>query len=174
MEGKTCKKCNLKKAHIYFHKFKKSKDGLYDWCKSCKKEYDILYRKSDKIQGIYNSEEYKQRKIVYKNTVPELRLLYSAKARAQGHNLEFNLSVEDIIIPKSCPLLNTKIDITVGEGRKWNAPSVDRIDNTKGYVKGNVWIISRLANTMKFIATKEQLKTFCKNTLKLINNGTIR
>lgn len=173
MDGKLCTKCGIKKTAIYFHKFKGSKDGLYDWCKPCKKEYDTLYRQSEKIQGIYKSIEYKQKKIIYKNTVPEIRLFSSARARAKNANLEFSISLEDIIIPENCPLTGEKLNTIIGMGLNWNAPSVDRIDNSKGYIKGNVWIISRLANTMKSIANKLQLKIFCENTLKLIENGTI-
>jgi hypothetical protein len=45
-----------------------------------------------------------------------------------------------------------------GSGGIANSPSLDRIDPTKGYVKGNVWIISSKANTFKSYATHEELK----------------
>lgn len=81
----------------------------------------------------------------------------SAKRRANEFNLEFNLDLEDIIIPDICPVLG--IHLFVGEKTmSINSPSIDRIDNTKGYIKGNIKIISMKANTLKSDATIEQLK----------------
>jgi hypothetical protein len=53
---------------------------------------------------------------------------------------------------------------------KDNSPSIDRIDNTKGYIKGNVIVMSTLANAMKNKASFEQLKSFSTNILKLVNH----
>ena len=39
-----------------------------------------------------------------------------------------------------------------------NSPSFDRIDPTKGYVKGNVIIVSNKANVIKSNATVEELE----------------
>lgn len=47
------------------------------------------------------------------------------------------------------------------------SPSIDRKDSSKGYIKGNVWVISSIANRMKWNATKEQLLTFCQGVLSL-------
>lgn len=40
------------------------------------------------------------------------------------------------------------------------------IDPTKGYIKGNVEVMSSLANTMKSKATPEQLLHFAQEILK--------
>jgi hypothetical protein len=39
-----------------------------------------------------------------------------------------------------------------------SSPSLDRIDSSKGYVKGNVRVISHRANLLKNNATVEELK----------------
>ena len=45
------------------------------------------------------------------------------------------------------------------------SPSLDRIDSTKGYVPGNVWVISNKANRMKSNAAAEELIIFAKSVL---------
>lgn len=103
---------------------------------------------------------------------PRYRLWYGAKARAQDKNLEFNIDLDDIIIPEKCPILN--IPLCVHEEKAaFDSYSLDRIDSSKGYVKGNVAVISRLANTMKNDATREELELFCKNILNYVDRKDI-
>ncbi len=78
----------------------------------------------------------------------EFVLWSHAKARAKHSGLDFTLELSDVYIPAVCPLL----DIPLKRDRQItspDSPSLDRIDPTKGYVKGNVWVISHKANTMK-------------------------
>jgi hypothetical protein len=94
-------------------------------------------------------------------------ILNQAKARAKKKNLDFNLSAEDIVLPERCKYLDVPLTNIQGYGVVWENYSIDRIDNNKGYIKGNVEIISRKANSMKNMATKEELVTFAKNILKV-------
>ena len=105
-------------------------------------------------------------------TTPEQYLWYKTKQKAyknKKHRIKdviFNLLPEDIFIPKYCPYLNLELKF---EGCTYDNSyyNIDRIDSSLGYIKGNVQIISRLANLMKTNATINQLITFSENVLKL-------
>lgn len=72
----------------------------------------------------------------------------NAKTRAKLSGLAFDLELEDLQVPVVCPVFGTNLVRGVGK-RTEDSPSLDRIDNTKGYTKDNVWIISYKANEMK-------------------------
>ena len=97
----------------------------------------------------------------------ELRMYNTSKQRAKKRNINFTIIKEDIVIPKFCPLLGIPITNIMGKGRQQTNASLDRLDNTKGYTKDNIQIISDLANRMKQDATPEQLITFAKNILQI-------
>lgn len=102
--------------------------------------------------------------------VKRKQLLAVKKAQAKKLGLEFNLSEGDLVYPETCPVLG--IPLEHGEGVLWdNSPTIDRIDPKQGYVKGNVQVISLLANRMKNSATPEQLLAFASwvnNTYGLV------
>ena len=95
---------------------------------------------------------------------PEKILLLSAKNRAKKKGEAFSITEEDIIIPINCPVLNEPLEKifkpTGKRGAAAYAPSLDRIDNTKGYEKGNIQVISYKANSMKNSASPKQLLRF--------------
>jgi len=93
----------------------------------------------------------------------EYRMLTRAKSRARIGNIPFNLTLEDISIPDTCPLLGIPIEVQPKKGYHPNSPSLDKIIPKKGYIKGNVWVISNRANTLKNDATLTELKTLVEN-----------
>ena len=104
----------------------------------------------------------------YRENHRELILLGQARYRAKRKGIKFNLEVSDIKIPKNCPVL--KIPLTKGGsngGPRGGSPSLDRINNKKGYVKGNVQVISHKANTMKHCATNKELLLFASWVKKI-------
>lgn len=80
----------------------------------------------------------------------------AARTRAKAKNIPFDITVEDIgQVPSTCPILN--IPLKAG-AKSNNSPSLDRIIPSLGYVKGNIWIISSLANSIKGSKSLEDLR----------------
>ena len=96
-----------------------------------------------------------------KSLRPEWKMHQRAKQRCKENGREFNLEVSDIVIPDICPVLGIKLNMNSGKsGAYRNSPSLDRVDNNKGYTKDNIQVISQLANAMKCHASNEELHRF--------------
>lgn len=90
----------------------------------------------------------------------------NVRKRAKARGMEFDLDLSDLEVPEVCPVFNVPFVLNATWANCDFSPSVDRIDSSKGYVKGNVQVISRLANCMKWTATPEQLVAFSTAMLK--------
>lgn len=87
------------------------------------------------------------------------KMLRSARERAKAAGLPFNITLDDIIIPKVCPVLGIEITPGIGTGRaRPGSPSLDRIIPELGYVRGNVIVTSHRANTLKNNATVREMR----------------
>ena len=126
--------------------------------------------KARKENYYIDQEETLQKKTKYNLQNPERVILHRVRCRAKKHNVPFELELKDIVIPTHCSILGIPIIVekrTHGKkGPKASSPSVDRIDNTKGYVRGNIQIISNKANIMKHNASPEELVLFALWVLK--------
>lgn len=93
---------------------------------------------------------------------PAKCLYYGAKQRAKDKGLPFGiLSEDDIRVPAKCPVLG--IDLIPGVGRLTDhSPTLDRIVPDKGYVPGNVVVVSMRANRLKSNATIQELVALAK------------
>lgn len=118
---------------------------------------------SQKITQLQLSKYFDDIDNIPKNIEKEICL--RSKNNAKKRKCEFNLKPEDIVIPTHCIYLNLKLSFNKKDNKEPFYYSIDRIDSTKGYIKGNVQIISLLANTMKNCATKEQLINFANGIL---------
>lgn len=104
---------------------------------------------------------------------PEAVMLRSAKHRAKKHGIPFDLEKSDIEIPELCPVFGIPLVCNAGSGSaKQNSPSLDKITPELGYVKGNIQVISNLANVMKHDASPEQLVLFAEWVLKTYKGDT--
>lgn len=98
-------------------------------------------------------------------------IIRNVKFSAKRRKIDFDLKFEDLELPTHCPILNIELKyIKENCGNYFNHATLDRIDNSKGYIKGNVIILSRLANVMKNEADFNQLELFALNIQTLINS----
>jgi hypothetical protein len=150
-----CKK--LLTQNLFSYKIKEDpSQGVRDRCKSC--------------SAIKAAKERERRKNNWKYQ-PAVAMYHNSKQRAKKAGLEHTITVDDIIIPDYCPVLGVKLDI--GDRKKHgNAPSIDRVDNTKGYTKENIMIVSNRLNMLKNDATINELIMIGKfyQNLKEIKN----
>lgn len=173
----TCPVCGRELDVSEFRTYSKSKTGRYWMCNDCYKYHSELNDGQDKnyfrklrikLCPEYREEISEQKRKSRLNNY-EAEIYRKCRYRAEQRGLEFNLDISDIVIPDVCPIL--EVPFVYGDKGDYSySPSIDRIDNSKGYVKGNIQIISMKANTMKNSATLEELYKFCKNILRYSPN----
>jgi hypothetical protein len=140
---KWCPKCKTFKILDLFQNDKTTTDTKSAYCRECKKNYSLVWKAN-------SSTKY---------------LLRQAKGNARKKNFEFSIDESDISIPEKCPVLDIPLSLDIGGD---NSPSVDRIDSDKGYIKGNVRVISWRANNLKSnskIWEMEQIIKYMKGLL---------
>lgn len=161
---KQCTKCKQMLPVKMFCKKMTSKDGLDSWCRSCM---------SQQKSSWYNNGGREKRKAYVKaNPVQSItaQLTKAARARAKEKNIPFDIDLdyvrsmvgENAELASHCPVFGMPLDWSRqrGNGSRAlpNSPSIDRIDPERGYVKGNIKIISFRANQIKSDASHQELK----------------
>ena len=90
-----------------------------------------------------------------------------AKQRAKKRGTPFSISYKDIVIPDKCPFLGIPLHRNKLKENRDSSPSLDCIESSKGYVQGNIRVISHKANTMKSNSTLEEFEMMAKNWREL-------
>lgn len=145
-QHKCCSTCGetLPIARFSYQVRGNPSSGRRDYCKSCGRGEIVKARRA-------RNWTHKAAHVLYRNSLQ----------RAKRSGLEHTLTLSDIHIPDTCPVLGIPL---FREGRdSWmNAPSLDRIDNEKGYTKENVIVVSRRANILKKDAKINELVLMAK------------
>lgn len=123
--------------------YKKHRDSL----RQAYKEYHASHRKevAARKKARYDSNREKDR----------LRnMINRAKDRARKRGVPFSITEADVVIPDVCPILGVPLDKSF-ENRRFS-PSLDCVVSSRGYVSGNVAVISFRANAIKNEGSAEE------------------
>ena len=130
----------------------------------------------------YFAQYYKDNSQKYKNNYRlnlQANKVTDAKRRAKAKNVPFNLTTQYIkdIWPKDniCPALGIPFTFGGHVTKNYSSAALDRIIPSKGYVKGNVQIVSGLANSIMTNATPDQViqvGQYFKKVTEDLNNDT--
>lgn len=147
---KRCSVCGKELPLTMFYKKQSIKSGRMSHCKKCDNKRSAQYKKQNPI------------------LTQTCQMVDRAKRRAAEKQLSFDIDTKYVrsLVVSHCPVLGMPLEWScrrnVGNITLTGSPSLDRIDPAKGYVKGNVWIISYRANLIKSNATHEELKLVTK------------
>lgn len=167
---------------------KKLSSKLCGYCQTVKKAEEFRKLPNQKIKnGWVDDKNVKRRShcficerhqanIKYKKN-PYPQMFFEARKRASKTNAPFNITQDYLksLMPKDmlCPALGIKMThnkgYKKGGGGSNSSPSLDRLKPEKGYVRGNLIIVSNLANKIKQNASLEDIEktlNFYKKILK--------
>jgi hypothetical protein len=110
-----------------------------------------------------NPDKRRAAEINWQKKNPAKMLVRAARRRAKGKGIACTITWKDISpLPTHCPVFGYKLNYGPGRGLKLYenkaAASLDRIRNSRGYVPGNVIVISLRANLLKGQATLAELR----------------
>lgn len=151
---------NKRDRKEYMKEWLKIKEQDEEWVKKRREKRLKFYYDNKENMTEEEKEESRKKNNDYlrmkRRQDPRGPMLADARKRAKAKGLEFDLVKSDLSIPDVCPVLG--IPLAVASKRSAGSPSLDRIDNTKGYSKENVCVISLRANTLKNDATIDELE----------------
>lgn len=142
---KKCSSCRIEKSASEFHKYSASKTGLSAYCVDCSKEY----RKNNKQRYVELSK------------TPTARFCdYRKGAAKRRGGIGFSLSKDEFMLfwQKPCHYCDGDIE-TIG---------LDRIDNSKGYVLGNLVPCCKVCNFAKHTLGHDEFISHCE---KVVNKS---
>lgn len=131
--------------------------------------YRLLHKeectKRNKAWAERNRDKMSSYELAWEKKYPVRYMLTRARYRAKKNGIDFSIEEKDIFIPEICPYTGVRLVLTRGASFS-DRPSLDRIDNSKGYIPGNVQVISHKANVAKSDLSVDELINFAKHIFK--------
>lgn len=137
---KDCPRCHKLLPVTDYNRCKGYLDELSSLCKVCTKKFADARRSPETRKRL---------------------LLSRVKSSAKKQNLPFDLTLDDIVVPTHCPVFGIPLEFgKTSDESTWrdNSPSLDRIVPDKGYVKGNVIVVSYRVNRIKNDSSMDELR----------------
>lgn len=155
---KICASCKAEKSLEDFHRDRQRKCGFHSYCRTCVKERQKGYQSP--THNARNRIHYRTKRAECYRRDPLHYLWRTAYHRSKQNGVEFSIVKDDIKLNRICPIFGIELDVLTNNAE--TGMSLDRVDNTKGYVPGNCVVISRKANRLKGDGTVEQFKALIK------------
>lgn len=128
-----CARCRVVKEDKEFYKNRSSRNGHDAYCKHCYKVWKAEHYVPSKPRAAYFAQRRNQ---------PHGRYLYT-KTQAKVRHKEWNLTEAEYTAAISKPCFYCDGPLPVGSS------GIDRLDNSKGYISGNIVPCCYTCNTMK-------------------------
>lgn len=161
---KRCCRCRLEKQLSDFNRQKKR--GHSGHCKDCNKAYckDYAARKHLNDPEWVERERLRAQGYREDRSYRVVQMFHTVKCSARTRGLPFILLKSDIIALAEkqdwkCARTGIDLDLTAGQGTRPFGPSVDRIDNARGYEPGNIQIVCTIYNYAKNAFTDADVLT---------------
>jgi len=154
---KICSKCKKEKSYSEFHAKAESSDGHSSWCKDCRKIYQ------DKI---YPKKKIKDNERLSKNPNNFLKhWLCDISKKQSRHPVDNDITLDYLISLWNkqkglCALTQQPMTHIKGKGRVYENVSVDRIDPSIHYKRGNLQLVCFIFNMWKGKLSNEGFKNF--------------
>ncbi|RUW55635.1 hypothetical protein EOA32_01040 [Mesorhizobium sp. M1A.F.Ca.ET.072.01.1.1] len=157
---KVCRDCiSIQRKKRYYSNHEANKAKMND-------HYARVGRFRHKRDYEANKETFRA-KSIERNGTPQGRAYNMWKNARSRSGEEFDVPREKIlnaVVNGVCERSGIPFDFSIPKDRKINrfAPSIDKIDRTKGYTADNVQVVVWCYNTGKGEATDDQFIAFCK------------
>lgn len=158
MQTKVCTVCGEDKPLDQYRKYSgRGKFGLRPLCKVCQRKYESTWRsRSKENRKVVRAKRAGKAAVYAREYRVKKRAFYligEARRRCKRKNIPFDLDqhvaeIQERIDRRVCEVTGIPLEVSSAPGRRFNTPSLDRINPKGGYVLTNVRIVAFAVNAM--------------------------